>query len=100
MQIINLATVAVETTAGGTFVLTVDEGKEGTTRGMTCVVLNPSVDIALVDAQGLNTVTPGTVANSPFVCPAGVPTIIEHRAGPLKAISTSGTATVKRAIGY
>jgi hypothetical protein len=100
MQILNLATVPVDTTAGGTFILTVDEAKDGVSRGMTCVVVNPSVDIVLVDAQGTAAATPGTVANSPWVCPAGVPTVINHRSGALKAISTSGTATVKRSIGY
>lgn len=99
MQIINLATASVDTTAGGTFVLTVDEANDGVQRGMTCVVLNPSVDIVLVDNQGSAAAVPGTVANSPWVCPAGVPTVISHRSGPMKAISTSGTATVKRSIG-
>lgn len=99
MQVINLATASVDTTAGGTYILTVDEANDGASRGMTCVVVNPDVDIVLVSAQGNAARTPGTVANSPWVCPAGVATVISHRSGPLKAISTSGTATVKRSIG-
>ena len=100
MQIQNLATVSVGTTAGGTFILTAAEANEGLQKGMTCVVVNPSVDIVLVDALGTSAAVPGTVANSPWVCPAGVPTIIQHRSGPLKAISTSGISDVKRSIGY
>ena len=99
MQIINLPTASVDTTAGGTLVLTAAEAADGVSRGMTCVVLNPDIDIVLVDNQGSAAVTPGTVANSPWVCPAGVPTVIEHRSGPLRAITSSGTATVKRSIG-
>lgn len=103
MQIINLNTVNVDTTAGGTFLLTSDQALATQARGMTCVVVNPSVDIALVDASGTSPVPPGvagTYANSPLICPAGVPTTIAHRAGPMKAISSSGTATVKVAVGY
>jgi len=91
MRIINLATVAATTAAGGTALLT---AAQGATMGMQCVVVNPSVDIVLVDQQAV-----GTVANSPFVCPAGTATTIAHRAGVLNAISTSGTANVKVAIG-
>jgi hypothetical protein len=97
MQITNLSTASVDTTAGGTFILTAQEASDN--QGMVCVIVNPDVDISLVDALGTAAATPGTVANSPLVCPAGVPTVIAHRSGPLKAISTSGTATVKRAIG-
>jgi hypothetical protein len=103
MQILNLATASVDTTAGGSFVLTAAEATLGVSQGMTCVVVNPSVDIVLVDGGGTSPApggVAGTVANSPWVCPAGVPTVITHRSGPLKAISTSGTATVKRSIGY
>ena len=99
MQIRNLATVSVATTAGGTYILTPQEAAEGMTSGMTYVVVNPDVDIVLVDPLGTAAAVPGTVANSPLVCPAGSPTTILHRSGPLKAISTSGTATVKRSIG-
>lgn len=99
MQILNLPTASVPTTAGGTFILTAAEAADGLARGMTCVVINPDVDIVLVDSQGSAAGVPGTVANSPWVCPAGTPTVIQHRSGPIKAISTSGTATVKRSIG-
>lgn len=91
MRIVNMATVSVATTAGGTALLT---AAQGATLGMQCVIVNPDVDIVLVDNQSV-----GTVANSPLVCPAGAATTIAHRAGVLKAISTSGTATVKVAIG-
>lgn len=103
MQIINLATVNVDTTAGGTFILTSQQALDAQGRGMTAVVVNPSVDIALVDASGNSPVPPGVVgtyANSPFVCPANTPTVITHRAGPLKAISSAGTSVVKVAVGY
>ena len=99
MQIINLATASVDTTAGGTFILTAAEAADAVSRGMVCVVVNPDIDIILVDNQGSAATVPGTAANSPWVCPAGVPTVIEHRSGPLKAITASGTATVKRSIG-
>lgn len=97
MQIKNLATASVAATAGGTFILTVDEANAQ--QGMTCLIVNPDVEIALVDNQGVAAAVPGTFANSPVVCPAGVPTTILHTSGPIKAITASGTATVKRAIG-
>ena len=91
MQITSLATVPVATTAGGTTLVTNDQMNAIT--GAYAIAVNPSVDIVLVDNNAV-----GTVANSPLVCPASVPTIIDHRFGTLKAISTSGTATVKVAI--
>lgn len=90
-RIINKAAVSVDTTALGTHLLT---SAEQATQGMACIVVNPSVDIALVDGTAT-----GTYANSPFVCPAGANTVILHNGGPLKAISSSGTSTVKVGIG-
>ena len=52
--------------------------------------MTPTVDIAIVDGSAT-----GTVANSPIYCLASVATVIPHKRGQLKAISTSGTATVK-----
>ena len=97
MQITNLAAASIPTTAGGTDLVT--NAQMLAVQGAYCIVVNPSVDIALVDNQGSSAAVPGTVANSPFVCPAGLPTVILHRSGNLKAISTSGTATVKVGIG-
>ena len=111
MQVVNLATVAVATTAGGTEIFSSAQARIATTEGMTAVILNPSVDIVLVDAggtivtsqiplidgTGLGAVA-GTVANSPLVCPAGVPTVVAHRSGAIRGISTSGTSTVKVAV--
>lgn len=104
MQIVNLATVSVETTAGGTEIFSSSAARIATNEGMTSIILNPSVDIVLVDAGGLQVssgvpgAVAGTVANSPLVCPAGLPTVIEHRSGPIRGISTSGTSTVKVAV--
>lgn len=105
MQVVNLATVSVATTAGGTEIFSSAAARIATSEGMSALVLNPSVDIVLVDAGGLQTTSAipgavaGTVANSPFVCPAGVPTVIDHRSGAVRGISTSGTATVKVGVG-
>lgn len=112
MQVVNLATVSVATTAGGTEIFSSAQARIATSEGMDSLVLNPSVDIVLVDAGGLQVssriplidgtgqgAVAGTVANSPFVCPAGVPTVIQHRSGAVRGISTSGTATVKVGVG-
>ncbi len=113
MQVVNLATVAVATSA--TVIFAAATARIATSEGMGAIAINPSVDIVLVDASGaaavaagsaaganFNAVIPGavagTVANSPLVCPAGVVTIVTHRSGPVVGISTSGTATVKVAV--
>lgn len=113
MNITNLATVSVTTSA--TVIFAADAARIATTAGMGAIAINPSVDVVLVNAGGAGTIaagtaagTPdlgpvpssiaGTVANSPFVCPAGVVTIVTHRSGPIVGISTSGTATVKVAV--
>lgn len=101
MQITNLATVAVATTAGGTEILSAAVANAALAKGLNCAVINPSVDIVLVDNGGLNPSSTlpgavvGTVANSPFVCPANVSTVILHRGGSIRGISTNGTATTK-----
>lgn len=107
MQVVNLATVSVTTT--GTVIFTEDQARACTTLGLEAVGINPSVDVVLIDptagggayanipnaaGTGQGAVA-GTVANSPWVCPVGVCTTVLHRSGALKAISTSGTATVK-----
>ena len=94
MQVICMATVSVPTTAGGTPLLTAAQVADGIQRGMTCLIINPSVDIVIVDGTAL-----GTVANGAVVMPAGVATPFDHRSGIPLAISTSGTATVKVTIG-
>lgn len=98
MQIKHLATVSVNDSTGA-FILTTDEANKYAQQGMVCVTVNPDVDIVLVDALGASAEVPGTAANSPWTCPAGSPTTILHRSGPLRALSVTGTATVKRSIG-
>lgn len=101
MRVVNLPTVAVDTTAGGTEIFSVAAARIATSEGMEAIVVNPSVDIALVAASGstVSSSVPGAVvgtyANSPFYCPANVATVIMHRSGPVRAISSAGTSTVK-----
>lgn len=101
MKITNFATVPVDTTAGGTEILSIAAAKAATTDGMEAVIIEPSVDIMLVDAGGatpLSTIpgaVAGTAANSAARCPANVGTTVMHRGGPLRAISSAGTSTVK-----
>lgn len=107
MQVVNIDTASVVATAGGTEILSAANASLAQQQGLNCVVVNPSVDCALVDVGGTSPVwtaalpfaVEGTIANSPFVCPAGVPTVIMHRGGPVRMISSSGAATVKRALG-
>lgn len=105
MKVVNFATVAVDTTAGGTELFSSAQARIATSEGMESIFVNPSVDIVLVDAGGtiVSSAIPGaiagTVANSPLVCPASTSTEIAHKSGPVRAISTSGTATVKIAAG-
>jgi hypothetical protein len=54
------------------------------------VVLQPSVDCYLIDGSAA-----GTIANSPYYCPAGVPKVVAHKCGQLTAISATGAATMK-----
>lgn len=92
-RVYNIPAVSVDTTAGGTFLVTTAQ-LEAAPKGIVCVVILPSVDIALVDGG-----SDGTYANSPFMCPAGIPTVQLWSGGPLKAISSSGTSTVKVGLG-
>lgn len=108
MQCINLATVSVDTTAGGTVVFSAAQARVATSYGMEAVAINPSVDCVVIDDSGgtawsnmpkldgtASGAVVGTAANSPWTCSAGIPTIILHRGGPIRLISTAGTATVK-----
>jgi hypothetical protein len=88
---INAATVPVGTTAGGTHLLT---DAQQATDGLCEVHLRSDVDIAIVDGG-----SDGTYANSPIRLTAGVWYEKKHLGGPLKAISSSGTATVQVALG-
>lgn len=101
MQCVNLATASITTSISE--LLSSADANAATSLGLNSLVVNPSVDIVLVDASGTTAAVPGsvagTVANSPWVCPAGFPTVISHRGGKVSAISTSGTATVKRGLG-
>lgn len=99
MQIVNFDPVNVN--AGDT-ILTVDQAKAGGTEGMEYVCINPSVAIVLVSAQGAHPNIPGSVAgtaaNSPFTCAANTPTMVAHRGGEIKGITTGGASTVKFAL--
>lgn len=60
--------------------------------GMEAVVVTPATEIRIVGSAGPSGLgVAGTVANSPLICPGGVPTTIAHYGGPLKAICASGT---------
>ena len=99
MRIVNLATVSVDTTAGGTVL--VSDAQMRAISGAVCVVINPASDIALVQNAAMGGASAdaiGTGANSPFVCPAGIPTVVSHRSGPLRAIA-GATVVVKVGIG-
>lgn len=101
MKVVNLATVSVPTTAGGTEIFSSAAARIATIEGLDAVVINPSTDIALVDSGGLIVTSAipgavaGTAANSACLCPAGVPTVVQHRSGALRAIAVTATATVK-----
>ena len=91
MRIVNMDAASILATGTGSVLVTDAEVRAA--EGAVSVFVNPSVAISIVDGKV------GTVANSPVSCPAGVFTEIAHRAGTLFALSSSGTATVLRAIG-
>jgi len=100
MRIVNMATVSVETTAGGTVL--VSDAQMRAVSGAVAVVVTPVSDIYLVQNMvmgGAAADAAGTAANSPFLCPAGVPTVIAHRSGPLRAITASGSSVTRVGIG-
>ena len=105
MRITNLATVSVPTTAGGTEILSAAAANTAQGLGYTFASIVPSVTVSLVDSGGSSPesqvpgAVAGTAANSGFVCPAGIPTVIIHGGGSLRAISPVGTATVKIGLG-
>ena len=88
---INIAVVTVTSAALGTQLFTQAQldayGARGNWQG---VVLQPSGDCYLVDGTAL-----GTVANSPYYVPAGIPKVVNHKCGQLTAISVTGAATMK-----
>lgn len=99
MQIVNFPTVVVDNVTGG-LILTAAQAQALTAEGMNYVGINPSVDAVLVDATlGGHPNVPGSVkgttANSPWTCPANTVTTVQHRSGPVYAISTAGNSTVK-----
>lgn len=102
MQIVNFPTVGIDTT-GGT-ILSAAAAAAGLAAGMEYVCINPSVALTLVDSTGGNAyanipgAVAGSVANSPFVCPAGTPTMVKHRGGAINGISSAGTSTVQYAL--
>jgi hypothetical protein len=92
-RIYNLPAVSVDTTALGTFLITTAQ-VEAAPAGVVCVTILSDVNIALVDGTAN-----GTYANSPFRCWAGVERVMLWSGGPLKAISSAGTATVAVGLG-
>ena len=86
---INKATISVDTTANGTDLLTAAEQSRP---NMQAVAILSSQDIYLVDG------TNGTASNSPFLISANALKIVQHNVGPLKAIASSATATVRVAV--
>lgn len=100
MRIVNMATVTVATTAGGT--LLVSDAQMRAVSGAIAVVLNPVSDIYLVQPAAMGGSAAdavGTAANSPFLCPAGIPTVVSHRSGNLYGITASGTSVTRVGIG-
>lgn len=104
MKIVNFAAASVDTTATGTTILSADAARAGLAIGMEYVCINPSVAVTLVDPTGgtayanIPGAIAGSVANSPFVCPAGVPTMVRHRGGEIRGISSAGTSSVLYAL--
>lgn len=101
MKVVNLATVSVPTTAGGTEIFSSAAAIIATTEGLTAVIIDSSTDICLVDAGGSQVTSQipgavvGTAANSAAKIFAGVPYVVTHRSGPLRAIAVTATSTVK-----
>lgn len=92
MRVVNLPGPITVLAASATTIVT--DAQMQAASGAVCVVVEPTVDIMLVDGTG-----EGTAANSPFRCLAGVQTVISHRSGPLLAIALVTDSTVKVAIG-
>lgn len=88
---INLPTVSVGTTAGGTSLLT---SSQQATPGLCEVYLRTDVAAAIVDGG-----SDGTYAKSPIRLEPGIWYTKKHLGGSLKAISSAGTATVQVALG-
>lgn len=91
-KVVNKAAVSVPSTALGTDLLTQAEYEKANLQGVQVFSDN---DIAIVDGAAL-----GTYANSPHRIPANVSVTILHKAGPLKAIASSTTASVAVAPFY
>lgn len=103
MKVVNFDTIPIDTTAGGTILLTSAQATAGIQEGMAFVTVNPSVDLVIISGQGAYPNIPGSVvgtaANSPLVCPAGAATTFPHNSGQVRAISSAGTSTVKFSLG-
>lgn len=103
MQIVNFDPMPVDTTATGIVILTSAQATAGLSEGFEALALNPDVAIVLISSIGVHPNIPGskagTVANSPFVCAANTVTMVAHRGGEVRGISTAGTATTKFALG-
>lgn len=95
MQLVLLPNVSnVDNTDGGKILVTDAQMQAAT--GATCIIVNPSLDIVIVDGNtGVN-----SALLSPVICPAGQPTVISQTSGPLRANAVGASpATVKVAIG-
>lgn len=86
-------TVSVPTTALGTDLLTAAQIGDLGVRARS-LTINSSADIALVDGG-----SDGTYANSPWKIPANAVATFPYNGGPVRAISSSGTATVCVGVG-
>lgn len=99
MQIVNFPVATVTNTISP--IVTADQANDAIAAGLEYVAINPSIAIALVDPSGgqnwsnVTGSTAGSVANSPFVCAAGVVTMVAHKGGPISGISTGADSTVK-----
>ena len=92
MQITNLATVSVDTTAGGTLILTLAQAQSATAAGMNALVINPSVEIALVDAGGSSPASPVTGAVVGTSSPRRAATLLRLRPDLLRRLAARAAA--------
>lgn len=86
---LNHGAVSVDATAGGTELLGALTQANWSNASLVGVTVTPSADVYLVDG------TTGTAANSSLYCPAGVASLIGTSLPSLKAITASGSSTVR-----
>lgn len=100
MQVVNFDPISVDDSTGE-LLLTSEQATAAGSAGLEYLGIESDVDIVIVDSSNGDNwanvpgAVAGTAANSPFKCPANTFVSIRHRRGAVKAISVSGTATVK-----